>query len=149
MIGAAHWYSLNFDVKDGERQLAQVDVSALKEDGVLTIDGVAHGVYRDGVIRGDFLLERDGIVLARATKPSAFRNRMVIRYDGQTYEMEKASVWRRSLVVQSGGAEIGSIAPTSAWRRTAAVKLPQPWPLPLKVFVIWLAIVIWNREMAM
>ena len=146
MIGAAHWYSWDFNVTEGERHLARVDVSGWREKGILTIDGMAYRVYREGVMHGDFLLERDGIVLARATKPSAFRNRLVIRHDGRTYELAKASLWRRRYVVRSGNAEIGSLSPTSAWRREAAVKLPEQWPLPLKVFVIWLVVILWNRE---
>jgi hypothetical protein len=146
MIGAAHWYSLDFNVTEGARHLAHVDVSAWLEKGILTIDGVAHRVYRQGMMHGDFLLEREGVVLARATKPSAFRNRFVIRHDGRTYELARASIWQRRFVVRSGDAEIGSLQPTSAWRRDAAVNPPEQWPLPFKVFVIWLAIIIWNRQ---
>ena len=149
MIGSAHWYSLDFNVSEGERHLAHVDVSAWKEKGILTINGVAHRVYREGALHGDFLLERDGIVLARATKPSAFRSVLVIRHDGRTYELARASLWRRRYVVRSGNDEIGSLSATSAWRRDAAVTLPEQWPLPLKVFVIWLVIILWNREYAL
>jgi hypothetical protein len=48
-IDATHWYSWDFDVTDDTRHLAHVDVSAWGEKGVLTIDGVAHRVYREGV----------------------------------------------------------------------------------------------------
>jgi hypothetical protein len=48
--------------------------------------------------------------------------------------------------VRSGDTEIGTLTPNSAWRRDAAVKLPEQWPLPLKVFVIWLVIILWNRD---
>jgi hypothetical protein len=145
MMDAAHWYSYDFNVTEGDRHLAHVDVAMWREKGTLTIDGVAHRVYRESVMHGDFLLERDGHILARATKPSAFRNLLVIRHDGRTYELVKASLWRRRYVVRAGNEEIGSVAPTSAWRRNAAVQLPPQWPLPLKVFVIWLVIILWKR----
>jgi hypothetical protein len=147
-IDATHWYSWDFDVTDGGRHVAHLDVSAWREQAVLTIDGVAHRVYREGVGSGDFLLERDGIVLARATKPSAFRSAFEVRHDGRTYELAKESWWQRRFVLRSGSAEIGSLAPRSALGREAVATLPEPWPLPLKVFVIWLVVILWKRAAA-
>ena len=144
-IDASHWYSWDFDVTDHERHIAHLDVSAWGEKGVLTIDGVAHRVYREGVGRGDFLLERDGIVLARATKPSAFRSAFEVRHDGRTYELAKESFWQRRFVLRSGSAEIGSVAPRRVVGREAFAALPETWPLPLKVFVVWLVVIMWKR----
>ena len=149
MMGARHWFSLDFDVKEADRHLAHMDLSAWGEKGVLTIDGVEHRVRREGPLHGDFLLERDGTVVARATKPSAWWNRFVIHHEGQTYELAKSSFWRRRFVVRRGDTEIGSLAPKSAWQREATVELPEQWPLPLKVFVMWLALILWNRERSM
>jgi hypothetical protein len=147
-IDATHWYSWDFNVTEGDRAVAHLDVSAWREHGVLTIEGVAHRVYREGVGSGEFLLERDGIVLARATKPSAFRNAFEVRHDGRTYEVAKESVWQRRYVVRSGNAEIGSVAPRSAFGRAAVATLPDTWPLPLKVFVVWLVVILWKRAAA-
>jgi hypothetical protein len=147
-VAPTRWYSWDFDVTDGGRHVAHLDVSAWREQGVLTIDGVAHLVYREGVGSGEFLLERDGIVLARATKPSAFRSAFEVRHDGRTYELAKESLWQRRFVLRSGNAEIGSLAPRSAIGREAVATLPEPWPLPLKVFVIWLVVILWKRAAA-
>jgi hypothetical protein len=147
-IDAAHWYSWDFDVSDGERHVAHVGVSAWGEKGILTIDGVDHRVYREGVRSGDFLLERDGIVLARAAKPSAFRSAFEVRHDGRLYDLAKESVWQRRFVLRSGNAEIGSLAPRSTFGRAAVVTLPEPWPLSLKVFVIWLVVILWKHAAA-
>ena len=148
MVGAPHWFSSDFDVREAERHLAHADVSAWREKGILTIGGVGHRVYREG-LRGDFLLERDGRVLARATKPSALRHRVLIRHDDRTYELDKRSFWTRTFVVRSGHTEIGTLSLTSAWRRHAAVELPEQWPLPLKIFAIWLTVILWRRERSM
>jgi hypothetical protein len=147
-IATTHWYSWDFDVTDDARHVAHLDLSTWGEKGVLTIDGMAHRVYREGVGSGDFLLERDGVVLARATKPSAFRSAFEVRHDGRTYDLAKESVWQRRFVVRSGNSEIGSLAPRSAFGREAVATLPEPWPLPLKVFVIWLVVILWKRAAA-
>jgi hypothetical protein len=144
-IAPAHWYSWNFDVLDGARRLAQVDVSSWREKGVVTIDGVEHRVYREGAL-GDFILERTGTVLARATKPSAFRHTMIVTYQGREYELRKSSAWRRTFVVLDGDTQIGSLSPNSTWTRQATVDLPAKWPLAVRTFVIWLAIILWKRD---
>jgi hypothetical protein len=120
-IDATHWYSWDFDVTDDTRHLAHVDVSAWGEKGV---------------------------VLARATKPSAFRSAFEVRHDGRTYELAKESVWRRRFVIRSGSAEIGSLAPRRMFGREAVATLPESWPLPLKTFVIWLVVILWKRAAA-
>lgn len=147
-IEPTRWHSWDFDVTDGAKRVAHLDVSAWREQGVLTIDGVVHRVHREGVGSGEFLLERDGIVLARATKPSAFRSAFEVRHDGRTYELAKESVWQRRFVVRSGNAEIGSLGPRRTFGRDAVATLPEAWPLPLKVFVIWLVVILWKRAAA-
>ena len=140
------WYSWDFNVLDGPRQVALVDVSAWREKGVLTVDGVEHRVYREGMMSGDFILERNGSVLARAEKPSAFRDTLVVRHNGREYTLRKKSIWRRAFVVLSGEREVGALNPNSVWKRDATVTLPQEWPLPVRLFVIWLAIIMWKRD---
>ena len=76
-------------------------------------------------------------------------------HQGREYRLEKKSVWRRTFVLlardlgEAGSArekEIGSLVPANAWTRKASVDLPKDWPLPVRVFVIWLAIIMWKRE---
>jgi hypothetical protein len=148
------WYSWDFDVMDRDRQLAHMDLSSWSEKGIVTVEGVEHRVYREGVMSGDFVLERGGTVLARASKPSAFFNTFVLAYQGRQYTLEKKSAWGRAFVLRSRLGEagsvretqIGSVVPAGAWTRKASADLPDDWPLPLRVFVIWLATVMWRRE---
>jgi hypothetical protein len=141
-----HWYSWDFDLTDGNRPLAGLEMSRWREKGVLTVDGVDHRVYREGLMSGEFILERDGVVLARATKPSAFRNAFELNFGGWKYTLRKKSMWSRSFVVEGGEREIGSLVPKSMWSRRARVTLPPDWPLPVRAFVIWLTLILWKRE---
>ena len=148
------WYSWDFSVMDGDRPLAYMNLSSWCEKGTLTIEGVEHRVYREGVMSGDFVLERGGTVLARASKPSAFSDRFVIAHQGREYALKKKSAWKRAFVLQSrlgeaGSAretDIGSVVPAGAWTWKASADLPDDWQLPLRVFVIWLATIMWRRE---
>ena len=42
MLVPAHWYSWEFDVTDGQRRIARVEMSAWRENGVLNVDGINH-----------------------------------------------------------------------------------------------------------
>jgi hypothetical protein len=45
-----------------------------------------------------------------------------------------------------GDKNIGSLSPNSWLGRDASVNLPADWPLAVKTFVIWLAIILWKRD---
>jgi len=140
------WYSWNFDLLEGTRRLAHLDLSAWREKGVLSVDGINHRVYREGVMSGDFVIARDGLVLARATKPSAFRSTFMISWNGREYTLRKKSILGREFVLLDGDTQIGSVARNSWWSRDSSVDLPTTWPLPIRVFVIWLVLIMWRRD---
>jgi hypothetical protein len=147
------WISGDFVVSNGSSTVARVNVSGWqgwREKGLLTVEGVEHRVYRevygDGAMSGDFVIERDGALLARATKPSAFRNVFVLEYQRTRYTL-KRSVWTRKVLLLDGGRVLGALSPESPWTRRTTVALPDDWPMPVKVFVAWLAIVLRMRNM--
>ena len=49
----------------------------MAREGVVSVDGIDYRLYRESSF-GDFVLEHAGSVIARATKPSAFRREFVI-----------------------------------------------------------------------
>jgi hypothetical protein len=120
-------------------------MSTWRERGVITIADVEHHVFRESLV-GDFVIERGGGVLARATKPSVFTNTMIVKHDGREYTLRKQSVWKRAFVLLEGERQIGSITPTGMWTRHATVDLPRQWPLHLQAFVMWLTLLLWKRE---
>jgi hypothetical protein len=146
MLVPSAWYSWDFDVTDGQRRLARVEMSAWREKGVLKVDGINHEVYREGWGSGDFILKRDGVVLAKATKPSAFRSAFTLTYNNREYTVGKRSAWGRAFVVSEGDTELGSLVPTRWWARDATATLPEAWPVHIRVFAIWLALLLWKRD---
>ena len=140
------WYSWDFSLVSGDRTLATLDLSAWREKADILVEGVTHRVFREGVMTGDFVLERGSQVLARATKPSAFRNAFIVTYNGKSYMQRKPSAWRRAFVLLDEERHIGSVSPLSAWTRQATADLPRDWPMPIKAFIIWLVIILWKRD---
>jgi hypothetical protein len=140
-----NWFSWNFSLFDGERTLAEVNLSSWRERGTLMVEGVEYDVYRESPL-GDFLLQRSGSVLVRAEKPSAFRRAFIITYKEKPYTLTAESVFRQTFVLLDGKHQIGSIVRESVFTRQSVVTLPDDWPLPVKSFAIWLTIMHWRRD---
>jgi hypothetical protein len=51
---------------------------------------------------GDFIIEAGGRELARATKPSAFRDTIIVHYGRRDLTLRKPSVWRRAFALMDG-----------------------------------------------
>jgi hypothetical protein len=145
-IEPKRWFSWDFTVSQGTRAIADIDISWWRERGELTIEGRTFRVTRDGMIGGDFVLESSDGVVARATKPSLFRRAFVVTHGAKTWTLEPTSMFRRALTLRDGGRDAGEIAPRGAWSRRASARLPDEAPLPVQVFLIWLAVLLWKRE---
>jgi len=141
-----HWFSWDFTVQEGSRDVAKIDVSWWREKGTLTVQGKDYHVYREGVMSGLFVLESAGAVLARAEKPSAFRRMFVIEHAGRQYTLQAKSAFRRAFVLLQGSQEVGWITPQGVFSRKSTVDLPESLPTPVKVFILWLTVILWKRE---
>lgn len=144
----AHVLSSTFVLDDDGAERGRLRTSAVREKGVLEVDGTAYRLYRTGCFSGAFVLERDGQRLAEADKPSALRNRFVVTFGGTRVELRRDAVVRRAFSVWDDGRRLGGVVPRHAFTRTADVDLPADWPLPLRAFVLWLVLVIWTRDAA-
>ncbi len=140
------WFSWDFTVTDGSQAVAEIDISWWREKGVLTVHGVDYRVYREGMMSGDFILESAGSVLARAEKPSAFHRSFTMNHGGRKYTLRAKGVLRRTFLLLDGDREIGSVSPEGVFTRRATVDFPEALPLPVKVFIIWLAVTLWKRD---
>jgi len=140
-----HWFSWDFAVLDDRGIVADIDISWWREKGVPTVQGASHPVYRERLMSGDFILESAGSILARARKPSAFRRCFKVEHAGRQYTVRAQSAFRRTFVVLDGDIGIGSISPDGIFTRRASVDLPEDMPLPMRVFIVWLAVILWKR----
>jgi hypothetical protein len=140
------WLSWDFVVKQGSQTLAEIDVSWWREQGELAVRGRTYKVFREGLMSGAFVLESAGSVLARAEKPSAFRRSFAIEHAGRQYTLRSKSAFGRAFELLDGPRAIGSISPEWIFSRRASADLPEDLPLEVRVFIIWLTIILWKRE---
>lgn len=146
-IEPLRWFSWDFTVSRDGRRLAELDISCWRERGELTVDGASFTIARDGFMSGAFRLSgADGRIIASASKPSLFRRRFDIVHGGRTWTLQPRSAWCRAMNVLVDGRDVGAIVPAGAWTRRAAANLPDALPLPVQVFIVWLAVLLWKRE---
>lgn len=97
------------------------------------------------MLSGSFLLESAGSILARATKPSALFRSFLVEHAGGQYRLEAESVMLRKFILYAGDKQIGSVHPERALTRKAVIDLPEEIPLPARLFMFWLVVILWNR----
>ena len=144
-VAPKHWSSWDFTVAEGSQAVADIDISWWREKGALTVQGVGYRVYRERAMSGNFILESAAAVVARAQKPSAFHRAFTIDHEGRQYTLRAPSLFRRGFELLDGNRTIGSLSPEGAFTRRATANLPSTLPLDVRVFVIWLAIILWKR----
>ncbi len=128
--------------------MALLEADRMREAGRLILEEAVYPVYREGVFFGSFVLEHeDGAVLATAEKPSLFARRFDVEHDGSTYVLRMASRLRRRFVLIEGDREIGAIRPAHLFSRSALADLPDDLPLAVRIFMIWLVLLLWKRDM--
>ena len=142
-----HIFSNDYVVRGTDGTVADLDISSWRERAEFVLDGATYRLYRDGLV-GPFVLERDGVVKARARKPSAFRSRFEVELPDRTCELRKISLGGRRFGVFEGDRAAGEVAQTGFFGRRIRLSLPADWPEAIHVFLLWLALVIWNREAA-
>lgn len=146
-ISPMRWFSWDFTVARDGRAVAELDISWWRERGELTVGGDTYAIVRQGFVSSDFTMTApDGGVVATASKPSLLQRRFEVVHGGHTITLEARSIWRRTMDVLLDGRAVGAITPVGAWSRRADVDLPDALPLPVQVFVTWLAVLLWKRE---
>ena len=139
------WFSWDFRVLDGERSVAEIEFSRWSEKGRLILGSASLDVHREGWMSGAFVLQADGVVVARAEKPSAFHRSYAIECGEKRYTLRAESVFGRAFVLLDGTKVLGSVSPEGLFSRRARADISAELPLPLRIFILWLALLLWRR----
>jgi hypothetical protein len=140
------WLSWNFTIYDNDKAIAKIDLAWVREAGELNLDGSIYRVYREGLLNGAFILEKEGQILAFAEKPSALIRSYKVDYNNTNYTLEAASALQRQFVLREGGQTIGSVRPVNAFTKNAIIDLPVDIAMPVRIFMVWLTLILWKRD---
>jgi hypothetical protein len=95
---------------DAGRHVSDVELSAWRERGSIRWEGSVHRVFREGGLRGTFVLQ-GGRVPARAVKPTSFQSTFDIEYGSKHYLLKRRSAFRRDRLLYDEGTVIGRVLP--------------------------------------
>jgi hypothetical protein len=143
------WFSYDFTVFDRSgTTVARADLANWRETAKLEVGGTHYQAHRQGWRSKEFVLEKeDGRVVAMAEKPSAWKDRFVFEHGGNRYELKKESAWRSAFVLSRDGIGlVGSVRRKGFFNREWIVDVPEELPLEMRVFVVWLVVILWKRE---
>ena len=79
-------------------------------------------------------------------KPTLFGRAFQVTHGAKTWTVRRQSLWSRRIQVLEGGREIGHVTLNNWWSYRASAALPDAMPVPVQVFCVWLAALIWKRE---
>jgi len=141
------WWSSTFVVLDDGVPVTKLKLKLWREGGGFELDGMRYTLRREGVA-GDFLVEDEqGMVLARADKPSAFRNRFVLTHPGGILRLEPTSWTGRAYrVLGADTLQVGELRRRSMWRQVVEADLPADLPRPVRVFILLLVLLLIRRD---
>lgn len=138
-------FSNRYNLVQPHGTVAELQVSGWKEKSEFaTVEGQFR-LYREGFLSGDFVLEWQGQILCRATKPSAFRAWFEVQIGGRAFTVLREG-FGSAFVVREGARDVGSVRRAGLFTRRARIDLPDYLPIPAQVFVFWLVLVIWARD---
>ena len=141
------WFSWDVQGLNGTRQVAEIDLAYGQRESLLSGEGAPYRVFREGMASGAYVLQdAGGRAAARAEKPSAFSRCFVIEHAGRRMVLEAISPFGRAFVLTERDAEVGSVRPEGFVSRRATASFPEDLPLPVKVFMLWLVIILWRRN---
>ena len=126
----------------------ELELGAFREGGRVLVDGEEFIVRKEGVLGSHFILEAGTGVLAEAVKQGAFSGTFKVRVADRVFTLRAAGLFSRRYILLHGRQELGSISPSGFFGRTAVVDLPADIPIPIRLFLLCLVLLLWKRAAA-
>ena len=140
------FFSWDYGVVLGGREIAVLDRDFFSERAVFRLQGVPYEARRTSVLKGTFELLQGRSVLAEAKKLSAFSRRFELTTGGERYELDKSSGFSRNFQLLQGGQVVGEIRRDGFFARGATASLPGEMSSPVALFVVFLVTTLWKRQ---
>lgn len=140
------WYSWRFRVFLPDEEITQIEPSWFGERGRFELDSVAYMARRDSVIRGSFVLEKDGHVLARAERTGLLLRSFWVMAGDRRLSLKPVGPLARRFVLLHGDRIVGSVRPKGFFTRAITSDLPEEILLPVRVLIVFLVLVQRRRR---
>jgi heat shock protein HtpX len=144
-----HRHSQKFTISEDEILLTELEITPSQYRGAWTLGLERWEVYGDPGLFGltrEYYMEANGELRGRAHKSNFLSAGHVVQFEGQTYSLEKESIFLRQFTLRQEGQSLGAIYPELPVKMTAVAELPAALPVPLKIFLIFLTLLWWSGD---
>ena len=131
---------------EGDGVFASVELNVWKEEGAIILDDNRLGIQKDGLFNGRWTLWQDELVVAFATKTSAFQRTFEIKKSLDHLTLRPESALGRSFLIERSNQVTGRIFPDHAFTRRASIDMKtMHFDAQLIAFSFWLVVLTWRR----
>ena len=136
----------NFLLQQEGQVVGELEPSLWRCKATLELEEGTYDLHREKALGGDYLMEKNGNVVARAVKTNILRDRFAVEVGTRLMELKKMRWTSRKFVLFDGDTQVGTIAPRGLFTKRTEVDLPKEWPLANRVFMFWLVFMMWKRD---
>ena len=128
------------------KNLAEFSRSFWSQKAEMAFDKRIFQLNQKGALKSVYtLIERDKTLL-EILQPSALKTRLTFRMNNKDFEIVNKAWHSQSLLIKSNENEVGSVAGRGFLKTGAIVLLPDEFPVPVQVFIGWIAMVRWDDD---
>jgi hypothetical protein len=137
-----------YTIWDGETPVTDLEIMPSQYGGSWSLGLERWEVMGDWEMLGlqrEYYLRANNELKGGAQKSGLLSATHAVRFGRQTYTLEKESLFLRQFTLRKEGRSLGAIYPELPIKMTAVAELPADLPTPLKIFLIFLALMGWLR----
>lgn len=126
--------------------ITQISLPAFGPSTATPIAGQAVHLRRAGLRHDAFTLEAvaTGATLASATREHSLRRDFTVEVGGRQMSLRAESAWRSGYALMEGDRAVGWVRPGATLGRGVEAELPDDLPLTARVFLLWVALLLWR-----
>jgi len=144
-------FSPEYTIFEGETPVTDLEIIPSQYSGAWSLGLERWEVSCDWGMLGlqrEYFLRANAELKGRTQKRGLLSATHAVQFEGQTYTLEKESIFLRQFTLRQDGRSLGAIYPEFPVKMTAVAELPATMPAPLKIFLIFIALLWWlgNRR---
>jgi heat shock protein HtpX len=139
-------FSHEYTIVEGESPVTDLEIIPSQYSGAWSMGLEQWRVSCDwGMLglRREYSLRANGELKGQAQKRGLLSATHAVQFQGQTYTLEKESLFLRQFTLRKDNQSLGAIYPELPVKMTAVAELPATMPAPLKIFLIFIVLLWW------
>ncbi|HZE08362.1 MAG TPA: hypothetical protein VE110_06345 [Gemmatimonadaceae bacterium] len=140
------WLRRSFLIEEDGKLVGEIDGAGWIERAAATVGKSTYAFYRETLFKANYVMERDGQIVARAKNLSLFAPRFDVTWEDHTLLLRKLSLWTQTFGLFESDLQIGTVRPVGIFRRSATLEGASSVPLDIRVFLVWVVFMTWKRQ---